>query len=78
MSVRYGKEDCKHDWVYRKDGYEEGCCPAICRKCGAFGCACDSWGVKKKYFFDNAIKSTDNIGGKWENPYVKPPDKTNG
>ncbi len=31
----------KHDWVLRTDGYEEQCTPAICKKCGKYGCLCD-------------------------------------
>jgi len=32
---------CNHIWVRRKDGYEEGCCPAICLTCGRYGCYCN-------------------------------------
>lgn len=31
---------CEHNWVLRTDGYEEQCIPAICTKCGMYGCAC--------------------------------------
>lgn len=75
MAVRYGRKNCKHKWVYREDGWEEGCGPAICRKCGAFGCFCDVYRTdpipSKKEFFGNKAKSSDNVGGKWKNPYIK-------
>lgn len=75
MSVRYGKKDCEHDWAYRKNGWEEGCGPAICRKCGAYGCFCDvSSSLPKKRFFDNGVKGSDNIGGQWSNPYINKTD----
>jgi len=32
---------CNHYWIYRVNGYEEGCIPAICSLCGKHGCACD-------------------------------------
>lgn len=38
---------CKHHWIYRKGGYEEGCIATICSICGKHGCACD---------FDKSIK----------------------
>lgn len=64
MSIRYGNKDCDHKFVHRKDGYEEGCCPAICKKCGAFGCACDIGSqLPDKTFFSNGVNSYDNIGG---------------
>jgi hypothetical protein len=31
----------KHDWVLRTDDYQEQCTPAICAKCGKYGCLCD-------------------------------------
>lgn len=73
MSAKYGRERCKHDWVHRKDGYEEQCIGAICRKCGAFGCGCDvDWSMTtRKAFYARGVESTANIGGKWANPYVK-------
>ena len=33
--------NCEHFWVRRKDGYVEKCGPAICLKCGEYGCYCD-------------------------------------
>ncbi|MDD5012194.1 MAG: hypothetical protein PHQ66_00905 [Candidatus Nanoarchaeia archaeon] len=71
--AHYGRKDCEHEWRYRKDGWEEGCVPAICIECGAFGCMCDIQGKKpsKEIFFDG-YNSDANINGKWENPYVKP------
>ncbi|PIT88569.1 MAG: hypothetical protein COU29_02200 [Candidatus Magasanikbacteria bacterium CG10_big_fil_rev_8_21_14_0_10_36_32] len=73
MSVRYGKSDCEHDWVFRQDGYEEGCVPIICLKCGAFGCLCNFPGPRPpaEEFFDRGVKSNTNSNGNWENPYVK-------
>ncbi len=68
-------EDCQHDWVHRKDGYEEQCSPAICRKCGKYGCFCDFkrdnglfaipfdkelFIEKKKYFFENGINGNNH------------------
>jgi len=39
------RESCDHKWVERLDGYEEQCGPAICNKCGLYGCCCDAkWG----------------------------------
>lgn len=35
-----GRPKCDHDWVNRTDGYEEQCGPAICTKCGRYGCWC--------------------------------------
>jgi len=37
--------ECNHDWVKRLDGYVETCTPAICTKCGKYGCWCDWEGV---------------------------------
>lgn len=54
----------------RSDGWEEGCVPAICKKCGAFGCACNSQ-TQKDIFFSDSYTSNANINGKWENPYVQ-------
>lgn len=68
--IRYGRKNCKHEMRFRKNGWEEGCVPAICKKCGAFGCACDS-DTNKELFFKEAMKSFDNINGKWVNPYIK-------
>lgn len=74
MAIRYGRKDCEHEWVYRKDGWEDECGPAICRKCGAFGCFCNvDPRPPKKVFFGNSAKSSDNIGGNWDNPYVQKP-----
>jgi len=72
--VYYGRNDCDHQWRYRKKGLEEGCIPAICIECGAFGCACDADAkdVSKEIFFENGgYKSDENINGNWENPYVE-------
>jgi len=33
-------EGCKHFWVDRTDGYEEGCAAAICLLCGEYSCYC--------------------------------------
>ena len=73
MSVRYGRKDCIHVWRYRSDGWEEGCGPAICVECGAFGCFCDVPEPKppKKVFFGDKEVGKANINGKWDNPYVR-------
>ena len=34
-------DNCKHFWVNRKDGWEEGCGAAICLLCGKHDCYCD-------------------------------------
>jgi hypothetical protein len=74
--VWYGKADCNHVWRYREDGWEEGCVPAICIECGAFGCMCDSeHKVPRDIFFNEGQKSNANINGKWINPYVKREEK---
>lgn len=39
---RQAAHQCEHDWVLRIDGHEEGCSPAICTKCGLYGCWCDA------------------------------------
>ena len=71
MSGRYGDEKCRHKWRYRKDGWEEGCVPAVCIKCGAFGCQCDiKRKPKKEIFFGEGEKGNANINGLWKNPYV--------
>lgn len=72
--ARYGLEDCEHVWRYRSDGWEEGCVPAICIDCGAFGCMCDIKGEKPaaEIFFKEKYTSNSNINGKWKNPYVQP------
>jgi len=70
MTVRYGRTGCSHEFRYRKDGWEEECVPAICKNCGAFGCACDS-DTPKDLFFKDAYNSDTNMNGKWENPYVQ-------
>ncbi len=71
--IKYGRSDCVHVWRHRKEGWVEGCVPAICIECGAFGCQCDMKGEKptKEIFFDEGQKADANINGKWENPYVK-------
>lgn len=73
MSVKYGKKDCHHDWVYRQDGWEGECGPTICIKCGAFGCFCDLPRPKPpvQQFFDRGVRGDANVNGQWENPYVK-------
>ena len=58
-------EECEHDWVRRLDGYEEQCGPAICRKCGKYGCYCDAkWALmdekSKDYFETNAINGNSH------------------
>ncbi|MEK6827328.1 MAG: hypothetical protein AABX99_02475 [Nanoarchaeota archaeon] len=73
MVLRYGIKDCDHQLRYRSDGWEEECVPAICIKCGAFGCGCDAEkaGVSKEVFFKEDYTSVSNPNGKWENPYVR-------
>ena len=75
---RYGRADCEHIWRYRKDGWEEGCGPAVCIRCGAFGCFCDVYKTKpcpsKKVFFKQGQNGDANINGCWVNPYVKKGD----
>lgn len=73
MTVRYGREGCNHKWRYRKDGHEEGCGPAVCIICGAFGCFCDvdRDKVPKDIFFDEGEDGDANINGRWGNPYVE-------
>lgn len=75
MPIRYGRKNCKHEFVFRKDGYEEYCSPVVCIKCGAFGCECDiektsrpSPSLSKK----NGVNGNANTNGKWKNPYVNP------
>lgn len=60
-------KNCEHFWVERRDGYEEGCCPAICLTCGKYGCYCnftddlldlisdDEATERKKRFYDLGI-----------------------
>ena len=51
-------EDCKHNWVHRKDGYVEYCIPAICIKCGKYGCICDAQlkdNMQEKEFYAKEI-----------------------
>lgn len=68
----YGRENCDHVWRYRKNSWYEGCTPAICIECGAFGCICDiKGGVSIEIFFKEGQDSDANINGKWKNPYVK-------
>lgn len=71
--ARYGRPDCKHDWVYRVDGYVEQCVPAICRECGAFGCMCDMGENRKPWeeFKAQELAGDINVNGRWVNPYVK-------
>ncbi|NPE26680.1 hypothetical protein HNV12_01595 [Methanococcoides sp. SA1] len=58
MTLRYGNPDCDHEnVVYRKDGWEEGCAPAVCFDCGAFGCYCDS-DLGKNMFFIEGLMGT--------------------
>ncbi len=81
--IRYGKDNCAHEWAGRKNGYEEQCVPVICVKCGAFGCLCDAleeydlvnMSDKKIEQITYKILSksyypSDNINGQWENPYI--------
>lgn len=72
-AMKYGRKKCEHEWRYRKDGWVEGCVPAICIKCGAFGCGCQGEAMKvpKDIFFNEGANSNDNIGGSWDNPYVR-------
>jgi hypothetical protein len=82
--IRYGKNDCVHEWAFRKDGYEQQCVPTICIKCGAFGCLCDALEEYNLLSMTNkeieqvthkillkSYNSFDNINNRWENPYVK-------
>jgi hypothetical protein len=73
--ARYGLENCKHVWRYRKDGYLDSsfCVPTICIECGAFGCECDIENDKpeKDIFFAEGQNSDANINGKWVNPYIE-------
>lgn len=57
---------CDHEWVNRKDGWEETCGAAICCICGEYGCWCTAnWremtDKQKKAFEDNGIN-----GNNWE------------
>jgi len=85
MASRYGKRDCGHIWVIRKDGYEEQCAPMICELCGAFGCHCqlvsqcsigiayidrDKLDMMWKYAKTHPLNGNANINGRWINPYV--------
>jgi len=73
--MRYGNDDCEHEEVvYRTDGWEEGCVPAVCYDCGAFGCFHDS-DLEKKAFFDKGVAGNANVNGKWSNPYVSSSDE---
>jgi len=78
--AHYGRSDCKHDWVYHEDGYVEGCVPAICKKCGAFGCMCDMGENRKPWeeFCVMGLKANANPNGKWLNPCVKSRPEVNG
>lgn len=51
-------EECNHNWVHRKDGYEEQCVPAICTKCGKYSCWCDF--VKSFSYFEYIGKEEGN------------------
>lgn len=72
--ARYGNPNCDHEWRYRDEGWEDECIPAICIKCGAFGCRCDMLMhnklVDKDVFFGESQKGNANINGMWINPYV--------
>jgi hypothetical protein len=80
MSIEYGRGDCQHDFVYRKEGWLEGCVPAVCLECGAYGCQCDvdfSHGSReqtiesaRRSFFERGVKGNANINGRWVNPYI--------
>lgn len=74
MTIRYGRNHCAHQWRYRIDGWEEGCIPAICKECGAFGCSHDH-NVSKELFFKEGYSSYANPNGKWMNPYLKKKDE---
>jgi len=84
--IRYGKNDCVHEWAFRKDIREEHCISIICTKCGAFGCLCDAlekYDLLNLSLSNKEIKQTiykilkksynsfDNINNRWENPYLK-------
>jgi len=70
--IRYGRENCNHVLRHRKDGWEEGCIPVICLKCGAYGCLCDiEIKPSKEVFFGEGQKGDANINGLWVNPYLK-------
>ena len=32
--MKYGRSDCEHEFVYRKDGYVESCISVVCKKQG--------------------------------------------
>jgi len=74
--IRYGRSDCKHEWVYRLGGRESSCTPLICKHCGAFACTCDLKGMVPfnqrtfKDFFRNGLEPSSNINGRWNNPFV--------
>ena len=58
-------KDCDHEWVNRNDGYEETCGPAICIRCGLYGCWCTAkWSEmsdeEKKAFEENGINGNNH------------------
>jgi len=77
--AQYGRKDCDHVWRERIDGFEEYCTPAVCIKCGAFGCLCDVGRDKKRdkefllIFKVEGVRGDANINGKWKNPYINIP-----
>ena len=65
--VRYGDLSCDHEFVIRKGGYEEQCLAVICKKCGAFGCTCDT----PEYVFNRNEELTPDANPQWNNPYAQ-------
>ena len=54
-------ENCKHNWVYRKDGYVEQCVPAICTKCGKYGCFCDFKFSNSEIYYKEGDEGKKNL-----------------
>tara|TARA_Y100000310_G_scaffold200561_1_gene200655 strand:+ start:87 stop:476 length:390 start_codon:yes stop_codon:yes gene_type:complete len=79
--MRYGRRNCEHEFRNRIHGYEEGCGPVICIRCGGFACLCD---VRKQNnnYSDSRVDlglddlpgyyADDNLNGRWLNPYIPP------
>ena len=73
--TRYGRENCRHLWRIRTDGYEEYCAPLICVKCGAFACHCvfNKWKTPPSFktLHKGECASNADINGEWINPYIE-------
>ena len=57
--------ECNHEWVNRIDGYEEQSGPAICKKCGKYGCwrdakYSDMSDTEKEMFMIKGIPGNDH------------------